>query len=99
MPWSDLSLQEHGTIILWDNLDALSAGVNDIDKLIRKITRRLPVELGLRFHRFIASGQVVLHCDFFNSAINDVAPISIPAIDPFARMGETLFFSRCSSPS
>jgi hypothetical protein len=87
MNWGDVSLDQHGTVVVWDELDALSAGVNDIDKLIRKITKRLPVELGLRFHRFIAYEQVVLKVDFCNLNGGDVVPVTIPAVDPFAYDG------------
>lgn len=83
LEWGTLSLEKQGTIILWDHLDALGEGINEVDKLIRKITRKLPVELGLRFHRFIATKRVALHCDFYNTAVQGAAPILIPAVNPF----------------
>lgn len=82
--WGDLALDQHGTAVVWDDLDALSAGTNDVEKLVRKITKRLPIELGLCFHRFIASGQIILKCDFYNLNGGDVAPIIVPPLNPFA---------------
>ena len=81
--WGQLDLKTHGTIVLWEDLDALGAGT-DIDKLVRKINNRLPVELGLRFHRFIARGLLSLWCEIYNFDAPDVAPIEVQAYDPFA---------------
>lgn len=85
LKWGDLSLRQHGTMVIWNDLDALSAAeTNEIDKLIRKITKRLPAELGLHFHRFIESGAIVLKCDVYNLDGGDIAPITVPAVNPFA---------------
>ena len=32
--WGDLSLEDHGTIVLWDDLDELSAGSDGVENLI-----------------------------------------------------------------
>lgn len=81
--WNQLDLDAGGTIVLWEDLDALGTGT-DIDKLVRKINNRLPVELGLRFHRFIASGQLSLWCEIYDFDALDIAPIKVQAYDPFA---------------
>ena len=39
--------------------------------------KRLPIELGLCFHRFIASGEIVLKCDVYNYDGGDIAPVTI----------------------
>ncbi|HJX83255.1 MAG TPA: ATP-binding protein, partial [Candidatus Angelobacter sp.] len=80
--WNDVTLDQHGTIVLWEDLDALASG-NDIDKVTRKITKRLPVELGLRFHRFIADGRLSLQCDVSNFDTAEIAPVIIQPQDPF----------------
>jgi hypothetical protein len=47
--WGGLVLQKNGTIILWDQLDALSGGTKDVNKLISKIiTRSLPLQTPTR---------------------------------------------------
>lgn len=82
--WSDLDLRKHGTIVLWDELDALGSAASDIDRLISKIGKRLPTELGVRFHRFISDGRVQLLQDVRNLATGEEAiPIAYPALDPF----------------
>lgn len=83
--WGDLDLSVHGTVVLWDDLDALSTNNSDINKLIsRIITKKLPLDLGIRFHRFIESGRVEILCDVFNRDGNLIVPVPVAALDPFA---------------
>lgn len=81
--WSDLDLSEHGTIVMWDDLDSLKSSTN-LDKLIRKITRSVPLQLGLRFHKFLAAGKVKLFVDVSTFSATEVATIAIPPLNPFA---------------
>lgn len=83
--WNGLNLKLHGTIVLWDDLDVLGGSGTEIDKTIRGITKRLPTELGLRFHRFIESGQLEIVCDVYElRSGNTPVPIIVPALNPFA---------------
>jgi len=82
--WGGISLEKSGTIVLWDDLDALSSGSSDVNKLVSKIiSKSLPVDLGIRFHRFLSAGTVSLMCDVFNHDGGDIAPVPILPLDPF----------------
>lgn len=52
-PWGGLRLLEHGTVVLWDEIDKLPTGSRGLRDLIRNLQRRLEVHLGLTFHRFL----------------------------------------------
>lgn len=82
--WGGLKLRDHGTIVLWDELDALGSAASDIDRLIAKTGKRLPTELGMRFHRFISSGRVQLLQDVCNlDTAEEAITVVYPALDPF----------------
>lgn len=92
-PWSDLKLRKSGTIVLWDDLDTLGETGTDLERFIsRRISHRLPVELGMRFHRFISGKKLRIRCDVQNvDQKGEVVPVEVPALNPFgySKTGKT----------
>ena len=68
---------EHGTLIIWQNLDRLAVGESQIEKVFRDKMAIIREHLSLVFHRYISgeSGLIKL-----NIRMND---LSIEPIDPF----------------
>jgi hypothetical protein len=79
---------EHGTVLLWENLDRLATPQSDwgLDEFLADHTDRLLVWLGLVFHRFLQPGKIdiILKTANVNSQNNSHAlPQKVWARDPF----------------
>ena len=76
---ADLDLLEHGTVVVWQNLDRLIAGEKSVRDAIEHHMRHAREHLGLVFHRYLsdedASGKVAISINE-----NPVIPV-----DPFLR--------------
>lgn len=67
---------DHGTVVVWDNLDLLSARIGPSQGALDAAMVQVQGHLSLVFHRFIAGdGPATTHI-----YLNDVA---LPAMDPF----------------
>ncbi len=56
-------IKRSGTIVMWERLEHLQALPNNLDQVLVKTTGELCTELGIRFHRFLESGQLQIGID------------------------------------
>ena len=63
LPWADLNLSKHGTIIQWEGLRNLPTHKKGIRSALGWVERKLRIHLGLTFHRFIEKGKVRIRMD------------------------------------
>jgi hypothetical protein len=85
LDWGGVSTAGSGTLIVWDELDRLRLGRTGVDTALRGFMRRLPVELGIVFHRFLADGRLRVLLDTEHTVTGDrSAPTPVEALDPFA---------------
>lgn len=58
-----MTLGKSGTLVVWEDLQHLKTTATTIDATISKTIKSLSTELGLHFHRFIASGNLRIFID------------------------------------
>ena len=57
MNYRPVKIGRSGTIVIWEKLEHLRALPTNIDKVMSNTIDEVSVELGIRFHRFLESGQ------------------------------------------
>ena len=83
--WSPVNAARHGTLIVWDHLDRLRLGRTGVDAALSTYMRRLPVDLGIVFHRFIAGGDLAITLESEHVTTGERSPSrAVEALDPFA---------------
>jgi len=58
-----VSFRRAGTMVIWEDLEHLRVLPDNIDEVLQKTMRRLAIELGIRFHRFLADGRLQIAID------------------------------------
>ena len=83
--FADIDLKECGTAVIWQALKNLPTHKRGIRSVLGSIERRLRLHLGLRFHRFLESGALVIKMDQ-QVADRRIVPfwIEIEPLNPFA---------------
>ena len=85
LDWSPIATGHAGTLIVWDQLDRLRLGRAGVDAALLTFMKRLPISLGIVFHRFLAHGRLRLLLDAENVVSRErSAPRDVLALDPFA---------------
>lgn len=75
--FSDLKKQDHGTLVVWQNLDRLSMGELDFEKSFGRKMDTVRSHLELVFHRYLAGEQGIKKLEIqFNG-------VKLNAADPF----------------
>ena len=64
--WGPVSTEGSGTLVIWDDLDRLNMGKKGVDASLVRYMRRLPVDLGLVYHRYLSGGSFELTIDTQN---------------------------------
>lgn len=83
--FGEFRIKHSGTIIIWERLEHLKALPNNLDKILKKTTDAVIVELGIRFHRFIESKRLAISIDQqFGLEEPAEIPIYISALNPFS---------------
>src|ERR1035437_8584152 len=83
--WGPTATGHAGTLIVWDQLDRLRLGRAGVDAALLTFMKRLPISLGIVFHRFLADGRLRLLLDAENVVSRErSAPRQVLALDPFA---------------
>ena len=72
-----LTAQNHGTLVLWQNFDRLGAGEHSIERALGNRIDRLREHLALVFHRFLSPD---MGATAVSISINNLA---VRAVDPF----------------
>lgn len=83
-PFGAVKLDKSGTMVIWEDLEHLTALPANVDKVLDRTIRDLQTELGIRFHRFLESGEMTIGIDqqFGLEEPSDV-PIFVFPLDPF----------------
>jgi hypothetical protein len=82
--WEPAFNTEHGTLVVWDQIDRIRAERGSIDPTINRIFRTLPIHLGMVFHRFLADGRLALTLDSLDlSSGMRGLPYDVHALNPF----------------
>jgi len=76
--------REHGTVVVWDQLDRLAASDGGLDEFLAKTISHLEIRLGLVFHRFLRkpSFKILLRARHEKSAL--ALPHLVKPLDPFS---------------
>ena len=83
--WNTGSRDGPATLIVWDGLDRLRLGRAGVDVALRGFMRRLPVDLGIIFHRFLGDGRLRVRLDVEHTVTGErSAPTPVEPLDPFA---------------
>ena len=83
--WLTNRASDSGTLIIWDDLDRLRLGRTGVDAALQTSMRRLPVGLGIVFHRFLGDDRLTISLDAENVATGArSAARMVEALDPFA---------------
>src|SRR5205807_6436687 len=88
--WHPVSTAKSGTLIAWDRLDRLDIGKQGVDAALGRFMRRLPIELGLVFHRYLSSERVTIAIDTQHSSTGERGPVTmVEPLDPvgYSRSG------------
>jgi hypothetical protein len=88
--WHPVSTAKSGTLIAWDRLDRLDIGKQGVDAALGRFMRRLPIELGLVFHRYLSSERVTIAIDTQHSSTGERGPVTVvQPLDPvgYSRSG------------
>ncbi len=82
--WSPAELHKSGTTVILDQLDSLQSAMSDFKKNLQKTIIELKVDLGLRFHRFLQSGELLIAIDVVKGLGNTPdTQIAVEPMDPF----------------
>jgi len=82
--WGPVAIKKSGTLIVWDQLNRLDIGKQGIDAALSRFMRRLPIELGLVFHRHLGAGRLRIAIDTQHVATGELGPVhQVEALDPF----------------
>lgn len=82
--WTPANLNRSGTIVILDKLDSLQSAMSDFYKNLQRTIVGLNVDLGLRFHRFIQSGDLKIAIDVAKGlGTSPDTQILISPLDPF----------------
>ena len=82
--WAGLDVSRGGTVIIWEEIDKLPTGTRGLRETLRSLQKRLQLQLGLCFHRFIEKGRVRIILDQQTGGTEQqphVVPIA--ALNPF----------------
>lgn len=83
--WLQTGALRSGTLVIWDDLDRLRLGRVGVDEALQRYMRRLPIDLGIVFHRFLANQTMALTLDAQNLVTGEKSASRIvDALDPFA---------------
>lgn len=83
--WQSLDLSKSGTIVIWDDLEHLRPSKRGVDAAVQNILKRLSVDLGMRFHRFLSGKKVRISLDAQKySDEDDGIALPVHPLDPFA---------------
>lgn len=58
-----LDHSESGTLVVWQDIDRIPIQSKGVDATIEQIEKKLKVQLGLHFHRFIEDGRLEIRID------------------------------------
>jgi hypothetical protein len=82
--WGDVLTARSGTLIVWDQVDRLHLGRDRVDEALSRFMKRLPVDLGIVFHRFLANGRLSLALDAVHATTGQLSPARmVEPLDPF----------------
>jgi hypothetical protein len=82
--WSPADLRKSGTTVILDKLDSLQSAMSDFSKNLQKTIMELKVDLGLRFHRFLQSGNLRIVIDVAKGlGSSPDTQIDVEPLDPF----------------
>ena len=83
--WGGLAPRQHGTIVLWEDIDKLPVSPRGLRYTLRALHRRLALHLGLHFHRFLQSGRLRILIDQQEIGLPEhQLCVEIDPLDPFA---------------
>jgi hypothetical protein len=81
--WEPVTTANGGTLVAWDRLDRLDIGKQGVDAALGRFMRRLPIELGLVFHRYLSSGRLTIAIDTQHSSTGERGPAHlVQALNP-----------------
>ncbi len=84
LDWRPAELATSGTAVVLDKLDSLQSAMSDFAKNLQKTIVELKVDLGIRFHRFLDSGQLRIVIDVTNGLGNlPDTQFHVEPLDPF----------------
>lgn len=84
LDWSPVNLDKSGTTVILDKLDSLQSAMSDFSKNLQKTIVELKVDLGLRFHRFLQSGNLRIAIDVTKGLGNSPdTQFEVEPLDPF----------------
>ncbi|MFP7722331.1 ATP-binding protein [Lysobacter sp. A3-1-A15] len=82
--WSPADLRTSGTTVILDKLDSLQSAMSDFSRNLQKTIMELKVDLGLRFHRFLQSEDLLIVIDVTKGLGNPPdTQIQVDPLDPF----------------
>lgn len=82
--WSPVDLGKSGTTVVLNKLDSLQSAMSDFNKNLQKTIVELKVDLGLRFHRFLESGNLQIAIDVAKGLGNPPdTQFVVEPLDPF----------------
>jgi histidine kinase/DNA gyrase B/HSP90-like ATPase len=62
-PWGAVDPGDHGTVVMWDEIDKLPVCARGLRETLRSLHKRLQLHLGLCFHRFLEEGSLRIFID------------------------------------
>lgn len=84
LDWSPVDLRKSGTTVILDKLDSLQSAMSDFNKNLQKTIIELKVDLGIRFHRFLQSGNLRISIDVTRGLGNPPdTQFDVEPLDPF----------------
>ncbi|NRD48801.1 ATP-binding protein [Corallococcus exiguus] len=83
-PYAPVKLGEHGTVVVWSDLDKVKVRKGGVDHTIHYLVDKLELHLGLHFHRFIEDQRVRVWIDIqpLSGDMNGVRQ-EVEALNPF----------------
>lgn len=58
-----LDISRQGTVIIWEHLEHLKTLPENLQRTLDRAIKKISNELGLKFHRFLESGQIKIYID------------------------------------
>jgi hypothetical protein len=84
-PWAELALQQHGTIVMWEELTGLQSGQSSPVETVNRAIEELAVHLGMVFHRFLSRNSIKIVIDTqFVGRRESTVPHFVEALNPFS---------------
>lgn len=90
-----VDLRQHGTLVEWNRLDALSHSMQSPETMIENRFQQLSNHLGLVFHRFIADRRVTIRLDAVDLLTGTKGyPRSVEPLNPFPKVSGLVGYPR-----